>query len=215
MVDEMNSRELQRPDDGNPSTDDKSLQEASISVTFSGIMLASAAFLLTLAFTSRTLLSRDILLYLLAAFLFLTTSLHAYGNASGHVARLGGKRFSRYMVIGNIMTEFGGFYPLMYIIPIALAEQYLDIGLGLIACAISAAALLLYHLSGISLLGRYTRKSAILRVVSSAYFSLAPIIGGLAFYLSRREAAWAALNASLLTIMALYSALVGEHTAKQ
>jgi|GEM_PF-6287350 len=111
------------------------------------------------------------------------------------------------MVYGNVWSEFGGLYPLLQIVPIVVAIQFKSILLGIGACVISAFALLLYHFSRISLIGRYFR-NPVVTGLTFIYLSASPILGGLSYYYLKQTTWWSILNAGILLILGVLCVFV-------
>ncbi|MEP6481113.1 MAG: N-acetyltransferase [Rhodoglobus sp.] len=129
--------------------------EAAISVSESGSVLAGFTFILGLSFVIPDF-SQALRVVLLLAIIATVGALAIFANASGNLARIRDNSFDLHMKWANLLLEFGGLYP--FVITLAAVFAHADartFGLSFIVCIVVAAMLAAYEYSPFSLSRRY------------------------------------------------------------
>jgi hypothetical protein len=166
--------------------------EANVSVAFSSVIIAVLGFLTGFGFV-RSGYPADLLCQQILALIVSTLALVIYANSSGELSALHFERFGQYMAIGNILSEFGGVYPILQVVPVTvvvLTHQRLP---GAIACFGASVAILLYQKSPFDILDRYNDRRLLFAVITG-YLVLCPIIGYVCDIVLKSSLAWSILN---------------------
>ena len=139
-------------------SDDSTLMsnEVAVSSSFSGTVLAALTFLFGFAI-GRT--QADILGGLALSLILSTFALVAYTNASGELARIRAGSYARHMVVANIVSEFGGVYPLFLFTAAIVMNAVGDSVASAAVSVVTTAVVGLYNASGFDLVTRYASKS--------------------------------------------------------
>lgn len=161
--------------------------EVSTSVTFAGTILAAVTFILGFALSSDSYpgLVRALLL---ASTLATTVSLVIYTNSAGDIARLRSNSFNVHMQTGNVLSEFGGFYPFLIALPVTFAHVTMSEPAGLAAGGFFVASLAFYESSRFSIASRFRRSPH--RVALLALVVTAPLSGVVAIRSNLGSWAW-------------------------
>lgn len=118
------------------------------------------------------------------SFMYATTVL---ANASGDLVRNSGKKFEKFMFIGNVVAEYSGIYLLISAIPLAVGAITGDIFFQVATFVSAMLGLLLYSASDLSIIHRHFRGRPKLLLtfsfifISSALFAIQAF--SLPFYL--------------------------------
>ncbi|MFX0575517.1 GNAT family N-acetyltransferase [Nocardia nepalensis] len=148
--------------------------EVSTSVTFAGTILAAVTFILGFSLTSDSF-PNLVRALLLASTLATTLALVIYTNSAGDIARLRSNSFNTYIRTGNILSEYGGFYPFLISLPITFSYISESVPAGLVSGAFFGVSLALYELSPFSISNRFPRSPY--RVTLLALAITAPLTG--------------------------------------
>jgi hypothetical protein len=129
--------------------------EASISVSESGAVVAGFTFILGLSFVIPDF-SESLRVVLLLATVATTGALAIFANSSGNLARIRDNSFDRHMKWANLLLEFGGLYPLVISLTAVFVRAddrsfWISFSISLVVSAILAA----YEYSPFSLSYRY------------------------------------------------------------
>lgn len=181
--------------------------ETDTGVQFTAGILAAITFLLGISLTTERF-PDAVRIVLVAAAVATTVSLSIYANASGELTRLRSNVFSRYQKWGNVLSEFGGVYPFLVSLPVALgapASTSLWVGLG--SALFVTAAIVVYERSSFSIIVRF-RQNVLTRALS-AVIAVSPIAGVLVVRREPQVAAWvwaAVACAALAALSAVFLA---------
>lgn len=141
---------------------DLQINEASIAVSFTGLMTAVSIFFAGLLIAKseqlNELLKIPILYLILSTFGFLFATL-MYANSSGDVARGSGRSFNRAMMLGNIISEYLGVYLLVLAIPLVMLSVTQDALIRLMTFLSAVGGLVIYHASGLAIMDRHFPKT--------------------------------------------------------
>lgn len=160
--------------------------ETDTGVQFTAGILAAITFLLGISLTVSKF-PDAVRVVLIAAAVATTVSLSIYANASGDLTRLRNNVFSQHMKWGNVLSEFGGVYPFLVSLPVALgAVSSLWVGLG--SALFVTAAILVYEHSRLSIIVRF-RQNVFTRTLS-AVIAASPVVGVLVVRPGAQLAAW-------------------------
>ncbi|MEO6700429.1 MAG: GNAT family N-acetyltransferase [Jatrophihabitantaceae bacterium] len=136
--------------------------EAEVSFGVSAALLGAFAILFGLALPVRGV-PIDIIAFLAFGLISATLSMLVYGKSSGELSRLRNGRFNSEMQMGNLVSEFGCYYPLILIIPVEAATLSHSTVVESLLCLMSSAGLAWYHLSGFAMIDRYFAANHIIR----------------------------------------------------
>ncbi|MEY2448018.1 MAG: hypothetical protein QOH79_1494 [Acidimicrobiaceae bacterium] len=176
--------------------------EATASVSFTGILFTAVAFLTGFALASDRF-PTDLVAALILSLVVLACALIVYANSSGSLSRFDSAQFDEYMRVGNVLSEFGGVYPFFHTIPVVLASLGRTSDLvGAITCCGAAVVLALYHASKFEILERYV-KTMWQRVGLEIYLTLSPVIGYLTLRWAGSTTVWTAVNGGVLAALAV------------
>ena len=173
--------------------------EANVSVAFSSVIIAVLGFLTGFGLV-RSGYPADLLSQQILALIVSTIALVIYANSTGELSALHYERFGRYMQIGNILSEFGGVYPILQVVPVAvvvITHQKLP---GAITCVGASITIFLYQRSPFDILDRYNNRR-ILFALLTGYLVLCPVIGFACDVLLDSSLVWSILNITLLTLI--------------
>lgn len=185
--------------------DDQGLMadEASISVSESGAVLAALTFLLGFSFAIPSY-SEELRILVLVATILTAGSVQIYANASGALARIRDGGFASYMKWGNLLLEFGGLYPLVIVLPAVFAQASDNPGLSITTGAIVGAAIVAYELSPFSVTARYGRGVVFAALVTLS--ALLPVAAAPLVLLTGRDGLWVLLVAGVMALRVLWLA---------
>lgn len=99
-----------------------------------------------------------ILFLIISTFGFLYSTL-IYGNASGQVSRLKPEKFNKHMILGNSISEYIGVYLLILSMPLVINVITEDLFLRIATLTSAFAGLIMYHVSGFSIMERNYKKT--------------------------------------------------------
>jgi hypothetical protein len=161
-------------------SDNSSMRDPNVSMNEVGISVSTMSFLATVVFFLIGLLMNNksadadlfVKLRLPMLFLFISSfgfmfSTLIYGNASGDIARLNEKNFSRQMTIANIISEYLGVYMLCYAMPILVLGYLPDKLLSIFVLVVEVLGFSAYHIFGYSILERYFSKTKTIFIMAS------------------------------------------------
>ena len=170
--------------------------ECTVSVTFASVIIGALAFLTGFGMV-RTGFPPDLLSQLIIALIVSTIGLVIYANASGELSAFHYERFSEYMEWGNIITEFGGVYPVLQIVPVAVASITHRQALGGVTCIVASASAALYQASPFDIFDRYNN-NRILFFITTSLLVISPTVGFLCQWQLNSTAIWSVANVVLL-----------------
>lgn len=179
--------------------------ETDTGVQFTAGILAAITFLVGISFTTN--FPDAVRIVLIAAAVATTVSLSIYANASGELTRLRTNVFSRYQKWGNVLSEFGGVYPFLVSLPVALGAVATSLWVGLGSALFVTAAIVMYEQSPFSIIVRF-RQNLFTRALS-AVIAASPVAGVLVVRREAQAAAWiwaAVACAALAALSALFLA---------
>ena len=148
--------------------------ETDAGVQFTAGILAAITFLLGISLTSDNY-PDAVRIVLIAAAVATTVSLSIYANASGELTRLRSNVFNHHQKVGNVLSEFGGVYPFLVSLPVALGAVASSVWVGLGSALFVTAALVAYGRSSFSIIVRF-RQNLLTRALS-AVIAASPIAG--------------------------------------
>jgi hypothetical protein len=150
-----------------------SMNEVGISVSTMSFLATVVFFLIGLLMNNKSTdgdmfvkLRLPMLLLFISSFGFMFSTL-IYGNASGDIARLNEKNFSRQMTIANIISEYLGVYMLCYAMPILVLGYLPDKLLSVFVLVVEVLGFSSYHIFGYSILERYFSKVKTILIMAS------------------------------------------------
>ena len=136
--------------------------EIQVSVSITAFMTAVTIFFVGLLIANfdkyNISIKIPILFLIISTFGFLYSTL-IYGNASGQVSRLKPEKFNRYMILGNSLSEYIGVYLLILSMPLVINVVTGDLFLKIATLVAALAGLIMYHISGFSIMERNYKKS--------------------------------------------------------
>ena len=135
--------------------------EVSVGVSFTAFMTAVTIFfvgLLITKFESFDLsIKIPILFLIISTFGFLYSTL-IYANASGTLSKMLIKNFDKNMLIGDVLSEYLGVYFLVLAVPLVINVITTDSFLRIATLIVALGGLLIYHISGFSLMDRHFKR---------------------------------------------------------
>lgn len=144
--------------------------EVSVSVSFTAFMTAVTVFFVGLLLTNFTNYSASvkfpILFLIVSTFGFLYSTL-IFANTSGNIARLNGKNVHRQLLLADAMSEYLGVYLLIFSIPLVINVITPDLFLRIATLVVSLGGLIIYHVSGFSIMERQFKKMHYLFLTSA------------------------------------------------
>ncbi len=136
-------------------------EEVSTSVSFTAFMTAVTIFFVGLLLTNFTNYSTSvkfpILFLIVSTFGFLYSTL-IFANTSGNIARLNAKNVHKQLLLADAMSEYLGVYLLIFSIPLVINVITLDLFLRIATLVVSLGGMIIYHLSGFSIMERQFKK---------------------------------------------------------
>jgi len=135
--------------------------QTSVNVTafMTGVTIFFTGLLITKFDSYDLSIKIPILFLLISTFGFLYSTL-IYANASGEITRYNkGSRFNKNMNIGDSIGEYIGVYFLVLSIPLVINSITTDAFLRLATLIVSLMGLIVYHLSGFSIMERHYPKA--------------------------------------------------------
>jgi hypothetical protein len=177
--------------------------EASVSVTFAGAVLAADTFLVGFGMAGDKIAS-DILLQLVLSIIASIVALTIYANATGELSRLDPRAAIRYLQIGNILSEFGGVVLLLQVLPVALASERRDGWVGLFSCVLGMCALIVYQASGFDILSRYTNNHPLITRIVEVIIAASPMFGYLFLATQGSTVVWSVANVVALAGISIW-----------
>jgi diaminopimelate decarboxylase len=131
--------------------------EVSVSVAFSNIMTFISFFIIGVILQSRDYVGAGemALIYIFISALGFLYSAIIYSNASGELSRGDQKDAIKYLTMGNSISEFLGFYPLVVSLPL-VAQIYLGNNIiSIVIIIIDIFGFAVYHFLDFDIIGRY------------------------------------------------------------
>lgn len=174
--------------------------ECTVSVAFASVVIGALAFLTGFGMV-RSGFPPDLLSQLVIAMIVSTIGLVIYANASGELSAFHYERFGEYMEWGNVLSEFGGVYPLLQIIPVAVASITHREALGGVTCVAASLSAALYQASPFDILDRYNNKKYLF-FAAALLLIVSPIVGFLCQWQLGSTAIWSVGNVLLLAAVA-------------
>jgi ribosomal protein S18 acetylase RimI-like enzyme len=178
--------------------------ECTVSVTFASVIIGALAFLTGFGMV-RSGFPPDLLSQLIIALIVSTIGLVIYANASGELSAFHYERFSEYMEWGNVLTEFGGVYPILQIVPVAVTSITHRESLGGITCVAASIGAALYQASPFDILDRYNN-NRFLFLAAAVLLIISPVVGFVCQWQLNSTALWSIGNVLLLAGVALLCA---------
>ncbi|MGW7823790.1 GNAT family N-acetyltransferase [Streptomyces puniciscabiei] len=148
--------------------------EAAAGIAFSGSILAAITFLLGFAFASSRF-PDDVRLLLIGATFSTVLSLVVYASASGELARIRSNSFGRIMKWGNVLSEYGGVFPLLISLPVIYAQVSDDPWTTTVLAVVISTAIAWYERSEFSIARRFHRSPG--EVGLMALTAVSPTVG--------------------------------------
>jgi ribosomal protein S18 acetylase RimI-like enzyme len=182
--------------------------ETDAGVQFTAGILAAITFLLGISLTSPNY-PDAVRIVLIAAAVATTVSLSIYANASGELTRLRSNVFSHHQKWGNVLSEFGGVYPFLVSLPVALGFVSSSLWVGLGSALFVTAALVVYEHSAFSIIVRF--RQTILTRALSAVIAASPIAGVLVVRRESQVAAWIWATIACAALAALSALFLARH----
>lgn len=170
--------------------------ESAVAVGFASVILGAIAFLLGFGLTSDEF-PADLLAALSVALVVTLTAMIVYANTTGELTSLRFGSFDRAMSVGNILSEFGGVFPVFHVVPVALASITGSIPAGAVACVGSAVTSFAYQRSDFDILDRYRDNQTVFATMT-AWLVLAPAAGFLSFALADTTMIWSMADIAFL-----------------
>ena len=134
--------------------------EIQTGVSFTAFMTAVCAFFLGLLLTRLDVINITIkipiLFLILSTFGFLFSTI-IYANASGEITRLDKNKAKKYMMVGNVLSEYLGVYLLVLSIPLVVNAVTGDVFLMVSTFMVTIVSLFLYSISPFSIAYRYLK----------------------------------------------------------
>ncbi len=135
--------------------------EVQVGVSFTAFMTAVTIFFVGLLITKfesfDISIKIPILFLIISTFGFLYSTL-IYANASGILSKMVIKNFDKNMLIGDVLSEYLGVYFLVLAIPLVINVITIDSFLRIATLIVALGGLLIYHLSGFSLMDRHFKR---------------------------------------------------------
>lgn len=135
--------------------------EIQVGVMFTAFMTGVTIFftglLLTKFSTYDSLIKIPILFLIISTFGFLYSTL-IFSNASGQLSRLDHRKFEKFMLFGDSISEYLGVYFLVLAIPLVIRVITQDALLSWATLISSLGGLILYHSGGFSIMERNFKK---------------------------------------------------------
>jgi hypothetical protein len=128
--------------------------EASVSVSFASVIVAALAVLAGFGFNEDEF-PKPLIAQMILAVTVTLIALIVYSNSTGKLSKLEFKCVDEYMQIGNIVSEFGGVYPMLQVLPISVAAITDDWHVGGPTSAAACVAIFAYQRSEFGILHRY------------------------------------------------------------
>ena len=135
--------------------------EIQVSVSFTAFMTAVTIFFVGLLITKfesfNVSIKIPILFLIISTFAFLYSTL-IFANASGQLSHFVTKNFYKNMLIGDAISEYIGVYFLVLAVPLVINVITTDSFLRLATLIVALGGLLIYHMSGFSLMDRHFKR---------------------------------------------------------
>lgn len=174
--------------------------ECAAGIAFSSGLLAAVTFVLGFSFASSNY-PDAVRVLLMGSALSTVLSLIMYANASGELARIRSNVFGRHMKWGNILSEFGGVFPFLIVLPVTFGEVTSSFAAAVVTAAVFSATLFLYERSGFCMTSRFARNR--LTLAYSVVVCSAPVTGLLAAEVEELSWLWTAVVAAVLAAQAI------------
>lgn len=186
---------------GRPQPTDKTLQasEASVSMGLTGAILAAMTFLLGTGLASAHRFPTDILGHLVLSLVAVLMAVLVYGSSSAELARFRIGDFSRHMTAGNALSETGGVYSFLHLLPVALVRITSSTPAGMFTAVGTSLTLLWYHQSGFAIVPRHPLRRWI-KIPILLYMTLSPLLGIAIFLRFHSTTLWVVINGSVLAL---------------
>jgi len=169
--------------------------ESNSSIAFSSALLAALTFLSGFAFASARY-PDSVRVLLVLAIALTTGSLLIYANASGELSRIRSEAFGAHMKWANLLSEYGGVYPLLLALPAVYAHASRNTAGSWGVSGVIVLLLGAYELSPYSLSNRYRRTGVSVAVGAAIIFL--PFLSAALIVSQARQWIW--LGAAILLL---------------
>lgn len=173
--------------------------EVSVSLTVAAALVASFSFLVGIALTEQRF-PGDLLGLTGFGLVCSTFAMMIYGKGSGTLARIGDLAAHRGIIAGNLLSEFGGYFTLLAVVPVAIVRLLpAQHAIGMALCVFASLGLLAYQFGGMAMIDRYELPTWQVMPLKLT-LSLVPAVGGLVALAWSNTTVWSAATLILLGV---------------